>query len=359
MTTDTSPTPARLSSEAVRPLRTLDPDGPQEDLAWLDEAVGEARVVAIGENAHYNRESYRLRHRLTRYLVERHGFGAYALESGFVEGWLADDWVRGGQSRPGHVLADGITSLMGLWTEMGDHLEWMRQHNRHAARPVGFYGIDLSGSNISPLPALDAVIAYLAHADPAFQVDPSIRETTSLFAVPSAFSLPQALAAYEQLPNERRDALTAGLAELAARMEGRRLGYRRRTTASAYERAHRALRLAVAIDANVRAVAHGDRECLFFNRDAAIAGTVEWILRREDRIVVAARNGHVQRWPALWPGMSPTASMGMHLADLIGQDYLVIGVTNGTGQTFNTSADFYAGKLFTDLEAVPLEMSSP
>ncbi|MFE3186668.1 erythromycin esterase family protein [Streptomyces violascens] len=109
--------------------------------------------------------------------------------------------------------------------------------------------------------------------------------------------------------------------------------------------------MAVAIDANVRAVARGDRESLFFNRDAAIADTVEWILRREDRIVLAAHNGHVQRRPALWPGMSPTASMGMHLADLIGQDYLVIGVTNGTGRTFNTSADFYAGKLFTDLEA--------
>lgn len=85
MTTNNSPAPARLSTEVLRPLRTLDPDGPQEDLAWLDEAIGDARVVAIGENAHYNRESYRLRHRLMRYLVERHGFGAYAMESGFVE----------------------------------------------------------------------------------------------------------------------------------------------------------------------------------------------------------------------------------------------------------------------------------
>ncbi|MEU9000348.1 erythromycin esterase family protein [Streptomyces caniferus] len=350
MTTDTSPTSARLSIQAIRPLRTLDPDGPQEDLAWLDEAIGDARVVAIGENAHYNRESYQLRHRLTRYLVEQHGFGAYAMESGFVEGWLADDWVRGGQGRLGHVLANGMTSLMGLWTEMRAHLEWMRQHNLDAARPVGFYGIDLSGSNISLLPGLDAVIAYLAQADPEFEVDPSMRETAAAFAAPSAFSLSQSLAAYGQLPGERRDALTAGLAELAARMEGRCLDYRQRTTADTYERAQRALRLTVTIDDNVRALARGDRESLFFNRDAAIADTVEWILRREDRIVLAAHNGHIQRWPTLWPGTPPAAKMGMHLADRIGEDYLVIGITNGTGQTLNTSADFYAGKLFTDLE---------
>ncbi|MBV8932074.1 MAG: erythromycin esterase family protein, partial [Kutzneria sp.] len=85
MTTDTAAV-ARLGREAIRPLRTLDPAAPLDDLAWLDEAVGDARVVAIGESAHYNHESYLLRHRLLRYLVERHGFTAYATESGFTEG---------------------------------------------------------------------------------------------------------------------------------------------------------------------------------------------------------------------------------------------------------------------------------
>ncbi|MCZ1010985.1 erythromycin esterase family protein [Streptomyces lydicus] len=350
MTTNNSPAPARLSTEALRPLRTLDPDGPQEDLAWLDEAIGDARVVAIGENAHYNRESYQLRHRLMRYLVERHGFGAYAMESGFVEGRLTDEWIRGGQGRPGDVMANGMTSLMGLWTEMRAHLEWMRQHNLGSAGPVGFYGIDLSGSNVSLLPGLDAVIAYLAHADPEFEMDPRIRETASAFAAPSAFSLSQSVAAHEQLAPEQRDALTAGLADLTARMEGRRLDYRQRTTADVYERALRSLRLTVAIDANARAISRGDWDSVFFNRDAAIADTVEWILHREDRIVLAAHNGHIQRWPAHWPGASPAASMGMHLADRIGEDFLVIGITNGTGQTLNAGADFYDGKLFTDLE---------
>ncbi|MGX1973030.1 erythromycin esterase family protein [Streptomyces kronopolitis] len=350
MTTNNSPAPARLSTEALRPLRTLAPDGPQEDLAWLDEAIGDARVVAIGESAHYNRESYQLRHRLMRYLVERHGFGAYAMESGFVEGRLTDEWIRGGQGQPGNVMANGMTSLMGLWTEMRTHLEWMRQHNLESADPVGFYGIDLSGSNVSLLPGLDTVIAYLAHADPEFEMDPRIRETASAFAAPSAFSLSRSVAAYGQLAPERRDALTAGLADLTARMEGRRLDYRQRTTADTYERALRALHLTVTTDAIARAMARGDHGSVLFNRDPAIADTVEWILHREDRIVLAAHNGHIQRWPAHWPGMPPAATMGMHLADRIGEGYLVIGTTNGTGQTLNSGADFYDGKLFTDLE---------
>ncbi len=350
MAANTSTAPARLSSEAVKPLRTLDPAGALDDLQWLDEVIGDARVVAIGESAHYNRESYQLRHRLLRYLVERHGFGAYAMESGFVEGWRVDNWVRGGEDALGQVMADGMTSLMGLWTQMRDQLEWMRQHNRSATQPVGFYGIDLSGSNASLLPGLDAVIAYLAQAEPEYQVGPGIRETASAFAAPSAFSVPAAIASYGQLAPETKDALTAGLAELTARMTGRRLDYLRRTTAGAYERALHSLRLAVTLDSLARAMARGDQQAMMFNRDAAIADTVDWILRREDRIVLAAHNGHIQRWPGTLPGMPPVTPMGMHLADRIGQDYLVIGTTSGTGQTLNTGADFYTGTLFTTLE---------
>jgi len=90
---------------------------------------------------------------------------------------------------------------------------------------------------------------------------------------------------------------------------------------------------------------------VFLNRDAAIADTVEWILRREDRIVLAAHNGHIQRCPVTLPGMPSATPMCMHLADRLGTDYLVVVcTTTGTGQTLPTSAEFYTGTLFTDME---------
>jgi erythromycin esterase len=349
MITSTS-IPARLSDEAVIPLRTLDPAGPLDDLSWLDEAIGDARVVAIGESAHYNREFFQLRHRLLRYLAERHGFSAYAMETGFVEGWLVDNWVRGGEDQPGQVMANGMTSLMGLWSQMRAQLEWMRQHNRAAVQPVGFYGIDLPGSMASLLPGLNAVSAYLAQADPEFRLDPSIRDTASAFAAASALSAPAATAAYDKLAPQSRDALTASLADLTARMTGRRLDYLRRTTVDAHGRALRSLRSTVTLDAVFRDMARGDRLGMMLDRDATIADTVEWVLRREDRIILAAHNGHVQRWPGAIPGLPPVTPMGMHLAHRLGRDYLVIGTTSGTGQTLNTGADFYAGTLFTDME---------
>jgi erythromycin esterase len=353
MITNTPTAPARLNDEAVLPLRTLDPDGPLDDLEWLDQAIGHSRVVAIGESAHYNRESFQLRHRLLRYLAERHGFSAYAMESGFVEGQRTDNWVRGGEDQLGQVMASGMTSLMGLWRQLRAQLEWMRRHNRTAAHPVGFYGIDMPGSMVSLLPGLDAVIAYLAQADPDFRIDPSIRETASAFAATSAFSAPLTISGYAKLAPEIRDALTASLADLTAHLKARRLDYLRRTTAEAYEHALRSLIITVTLDAMAREMARGNQHGMMLSRDAALADTVEWILRREDRIVLAAHNGHVQRWPCTLPGMPPATTMGMHLADRLGQDYLVIGTTTGTGQTLNTAPGFYAGQLFTDLAEAP------
>ena len=91
----------RLTGAAVQPMTTLDPEAPLDDLDWLDEVIGDARVVAIGESSHYNAENFQLHHRVLRYLVERHGFSAYAKESGFTEGWLVDAWVRGGTGERG------------------------------------------------------------------------------------------------------------------------------------------------------------------------------------------------------------------------------------------------------------------
>ncbi|MGI5205116.1 erythromycin esterase family protein [Spirillospora sp. CA-108201] len=350
MTTDTVTT--RLSAQAVRPLRTLDPAAPTDDLDWLDEAIGDARVVAIGESAHYNREAFRLRDRLLRHLAERHGFGAYAMETGFVEARQVDAWVRGTgtDTDAGQVAAQGLTSLMGLWTEMRDHLAGMRRRNATAAQPVSFHGIDLPGSNASLLPGLDAFTAYLADADPGFTVDPALRQTAAAFAATSAFSAQPALTAYLGLTAEAKDALTAGLADLAARMAGRRLEYRRRTGDEAYRQALRALHLTAALDTTIRAMVRGDQQAALYDRDAAIADTLQWILDREDRVVLAAHNGHVQRWPTAFPGVPGATPMGMHLADSLGSDYLAIGMTSGQGQMLNVGADFVTGTLFAPMD---------
>ncbi|ADD41584.1 erythromycin esterase family protein [Stackebrandtia nassauensis] len=335
------------------PLNTLDPAAPLDDLDWLDGVVGDARVVAIGESSHYNREFFQLRTRLLRHLVERHGFTALAIESGFTEGWRTDAWVRGAgeDAEIGEVLATGVTSMFGLWTEAREQLEWLREHNRRADRGVGFYGIDLPGSQASMLPGLDAVTEYLVTADPKYTVDPAIRDTVTEYAASSAFGVPQAIQTYLSLGAERRDAITAGLADLVGRMRALRAEYVDRTDAESFERALRTLLNTVALDAMVREVARGNPEGIHSSlRDSAIADTVKLILDREERVVIGAHNAHVQRSAFTFPSMGTSATMGMHLAEHLDEDYVTIGTTFADGEILATGEGFYAGELFSEAE---------
>ncbi|MGO1053299.1 erythromycin esterase family protein [Crossiella sp. CA198] len=340
-------TQARLSDQAVLPLHTLDPAAPLDDLGWLDEVIGDARVVAIGESSHYSTEFPRLRHRVLRYLVQRHGFVAGTEENGFVQGQLVHDWINGGPGAVGTVMADGFGSLTGLWRPVRLQLEWLREHNRTAAEPVRYYGIDLGGSNVTPLPSLDAVLGYLAEADPGYRPDPVLREIALTFAATSAFGIPAAVGGYGALEPERKNTLTAGLAGLLARLAARRIDYTARTGAESYQRAQRALHAAITLDVMVRAMAQGDLETASLSREATLADTVEWVLRREDRIVLGAHNGHVQRVPGAIPGTPPMTGLGVHLADRLGADYRTIGTTSGSGQVLGSG--FFAGEFFEEL----------
>jgi erythromycin esterase len=64
-----------------------------------------------------------------------------------------------------------------------------------------------------------------------------------------------------------------------------------------------------------------------------MADTVDWILGREERIVLLAHNGHIQRTvPDVSDiGVTPTTMMGHHLAARLGDQYLPIGTTLGSG----------------------------
>jgi erythromycin esterase len=126
--------------------------------------------------------------------------------------------------------------------------------------------------------------------------------------------------------------------------------YLDRTSVDDYERALQTLHITITLDAMLRDLPRGNQFGLMLNREATIADTVEWILRREDRIVLAAHNAHVQRWPGIVPRLPPSTSLGMHLGERLGKDYLAIGTTSATGQTLNPSPEFYDGKLFTGLE---------
>ncbi|MFI9379573.1 erythromycin esterase family protein [Kutzneria sp. NPDC052558] len=315
------------------PLRTLDPDDEDfSDLEPLRDIVGDARVVAIGESAHKVHEFFQLRHRLTRFLVRELGFSAVALESGFPEGLAVDDWVRGGPGDLGTLLRDGVTYRFGQCDEARGQLEWMRSLNGR----VHFYGMDVPGSSATPEPAIEACMPLLDWVDagyakvvreqllPLFDYLPPDRSTL-LWVVP-------ALHAYMALDIARRREITARIAALSDRLSAMRIVY------GADDQVDKAIRCAATArhtDGFLNAMADGStRTYPGANiRDAAMAENMDWILDREQRVIVGAHNGHIQREPLWAPPVinDKLTTLGEHLAAKLGPDLVVIGSAFGGG----------------------------
>ncbi|WP_405775483.1 erythromycin esterase family protein [Streptomyces sp. NBC_00859] len=328
-----------LRAQAV-PLTHLDPAAPLDDLEPLRDIVGDARVVAIGESSHFINEFAAMRLRILRFLVERCGFTVLAFEYGFSEGFPLDTWAQG-EGADGELSAHLASTIP---VGVDEPLRWMRRHNRTAAAPVRFAGIDIPAAGGSLLPALTPLADYLRDIDsetlPALHTAMQIAE--SFAGGSGADTAP----AWARLPAAEQDALSAALARLLIRFRAVEPLYVARGGRSRYDVALRRLEGACHADYTFRALAD-----LFTGkgltadtsaRDGYMAESVLWHLERSEpgtRIVLAAHNAHIQKTPVSFDGHLTGFPMGHYLTRALGDDYAALGLTSTTGHTADMPRD--------------------
>lgn len=133
------------------------------DLEPLLQRMGDARVVLLGEATHGTSEFYRMRERITRELITRKGFSFVAIEGDWPDAAQIDRHVRR-QSTSEEAWSGFARFPAWMWRneEVRGFVDWLREHNRQAAQPVAFHGLDL----YSLYSSIDAVLAYLDRVDP-------------------------------------------------------------------------------------------------------------------------------------------------------------------------------------------------
>lgn len=132
------PRVAWLARHAI-PMRSLSPDDDNfTDLRPLREAIGDARVVLLGEESHASGTTIRAISRLIRFLHQEMGFDVMAFESGLYDMWKVWQLIQAGHD-PGDAMRQG---LFGTWSYAADFQPLARYLGQQA---VGPHPLEVSG----------------------------------------------------------------------------------------------------------------------------------------------------------------------------------------------------------------------
>lgn len=136
----------------------------------LEELIGDARIVLIGESSHGTHEFYEARAAITRWLIEEKGFDGVAAEADWPDAYRVNRYVRGlGSDASADAALRGFERFPAwMWrnTVVRDFVDWLHAHNQRRRstdrKQTGFYGLDLYSLHRS----MKEVVDYLDNVDP-------------------------------------------------------------------------------------------------------------------------------------------------------------------------------------------------
>ena len=298
------------------PFRDTDLADSTDDLGFLDDMVGSARVVSLGEATHGTHEFQRLRHRVIEYLVTDMGFGMIAVEASDTTLRGVQAYLATGQGDPESLLAP----LGALATqEFADLIRWMRRLVADGfANPPRLRGIDVE--RVSACQTMNDVEAYLITVD-----ETAARSATAAYADFRPYASKADLYAQSSGAEGSQEAQEALLMALDAVHDGlltRGAEYTAISGDGPYRRAvydaRRVVQLAeIVLAPTGAAVLLRDR----FMAENALHLLSE--LEDGSGMVVCAHNGHVAT--SLY-GMQ-AALLGDHLRAALGEDLMVVGTS--------------------------------
>jgi erythromycin esterase-like protein len=326
-----------MAASAVEVLRreAIWFESTKDGLRPLIDAIGDSRLVLIGEATHGTHEFYHTRAELTKTLIAERGFNLLAVEADWPDAYRVNRWIRGAsdEATPQAALDDFTRFPRWMWrnTDVVDFIGWLRAHN--AAKPpgdrAGFYGLDLYSLHRS----IEAVLGYLRRIDP--EAAERARHRYGCFELfgddPQAYGYASSLGISRDCENE----VTSQLVELRRQA----LDYARRdghVAEDEYFFAEQNARLVANAETYYRAM-FARRADSWNVRDEHMMETLEALLAhasrsgRVSRAVVWAHNSHLGDARATEMGAGGELNLGQLVRERFAQDAWLIGFTTHAG----------------------------
>jgi erythromycin esterase len=310
----------------------------------LDPAIGNARLIGVGETVHEAEPFLSFRFQLLQDMVRRHRVTALVLESGMPEAMAVDDYVHGRTA-----TVDFSAALPGGFGELEEirlTMEWLREWNLGpgSKRPVSVYGADLPNRSGSMVPALDRLQELMAGDLVIKSLIDSVR--------PAAVQITAgwwrgASQKYEALPADVKTRLAQDVSLLAQRVQHLPAGDK--------DRLDWARRLAFLIQQNEEMLRLGAFSPTV-PRDIALSENTLWVLGRlpkGERAMYWAHNAHVQRVRIKGPSVPPGVfvASGLRFDAVLGKEYFAIATAYG-GLSMDDKSAPAGGSVDATLESI-------
>ncbi|MCG3161221.1 MAG: hypothetical protein JMDDDDMK_02372 [Acidobacteria bacterium] len=310
--------------------------GAAADYDPLLKAIGDARLVLLGEASHGTHEFYRERAQITKRLIEEKGFTAVAVEADWPDAYRVNRYAVGASND-----ADADEALSGfkrfptwMWrnADVLNFIGWLRERNDRAGRDAakaGFYGLDL----YSLFTSIEAVLAYLDKVDP--EAGRRARYRYSCFEDFGEDSQAYGYAASLGLGESCEDEVVNQLMELRWRAAeyASRDG---RVAADEFFYAEQNARLVKNAEEYYRSMFSG-RVDSWNLRDQHMAGTLDALIAhldaqgRKAKIVVWEHNSHLGDARATESGERGQLNVGQLVRERHGREAMIVGFTTHTG----------------------------